>query len=104
MISIHLTLLPLLATVLGFSPNTRHLRTNAQNLHYQIFADSTKSTQTKPSWVPMELIELIAEEHHTSLKDFISHFVDGEAYTSCDDEGDELHECDFFGQYLGTLV
>jgi hypothetical protein len=49
----------------------------------------------------MELIELLASEQHLTAEEFVGQYVDGEAYTSCDDEGDGLHECDFFGQYLG---
>lgn len=37
------------------------------------------------------------------VEEFITQYVDGEVYTSCDDEGDELHECDFFGMYLGKF-
>ena len=33
--------------------------------------------------------------------EFIQHYADIEAYTSCDDEGDDFHECDFFKHYLG---
>jgi hypothetical protein len=49
----------------------------------------------------MELIELLASEQEMLTTEFVKAYVDGEAYTSCDDEGDGLHECDFFGQYLG---
>lgn len=55
----------------------------------------------------MELIEVLAEDlsaskgEEISAEEFVSTYADVEAYTSCDDEGDDLHECDFFGQYLG---
>mmetsp|Transcript_6989 Transcript_6989/g.14593 ORF Transcript_6989/g.14593 Transcript_6989/m.14593 type:complete len:351 (+) Transcript_6989:1-1053(+) len=54
-----------------------------------------------PAWVPMELVELAAEDSSIPLSEFVSRYADIEAYTSCDDDGDDLHECDFFGQYLG---
>ena len=41
----------------------------------------------------MELIELLASEQEMLTTEFVKAYVDGEAYTSCDDEGDGLHEC-----------
>jgi len=55
----------------------------------------------KPRWVPWELAELAAEDMQISQEEFVKTFADVEAYTSCDDEADDFHECDFFGQYLG---
>lgn len=49
----------------------------------------------------MELIEVAAEELNISQEDFIRSYADIEAYTSCDDEGDDFHECDFFKDYIG---
>ena len=64
--------------------------------------DNTRKVQTKPNWVPMELVELVAtEELQISPEEFIQNYADIEAYTSCDDEGDDFHECDFFKHYLG---
>ncbi|KAL3797970.1 hypothetical protein HJC23_013208 [Cyclotella cryptica] len=71
-------------------------------LFYQTFSPSQQpQLQHSPAWVPMELIELAAEDSDMALEEFVTTFADAEAYTSCDDEGDDLHECDFFGQYLG---
>jgi len=65
-------------------------------------ASSAKTTQQKqPQWVPMEIIELAAEDLQMPPSEFIQTYSDIEAYTSCDDDEDSLHECDFFGQYLG---
>lgn len=49
----------------------------------------------------MEIIELAAEDLQMPPSEFIQTYSDIEAYTSCDDDEDSLHECDFFGQYLG---
>ena len=49
----------------------------------------------------MEIIELAAADLQISPSQFIQTYSDIEAYTSCDDDEDSLHECDFFGQYLG---
>jgi len=49
----------------------------------------------------MEIIELAASDLHIPPSQFLTHYSDIEAYTSCDDDEDSLHECDFFGQYLG---
>jgi hypothetical protein len=51
----------------------------------------------------MELISILASEKSMDVEEFIIKNVDGEVYTSCDDDGDELHECDFFGMYLGKF-
>ena len=60
-----------------------------------------QTTTKKPNWVPMELVELASEDLQMSQEEFIQHYADIEAYTSCDDEGDDFHECDFFKHYLG---
>ena len=73
---------------------------SASSLHYTIASATTTTTQ-KPSWVPMEIIELAAEDLQIPPSQFIQTYSDIEAYTSCDDDEDPLHECDFFGQYLG---
>ncbi len=80
-------------------------------LHYVTSKGSLSTSCTKngvpnkaihaPAWVPMELIELASEDLSISPSEFVSRYADIEAYTSCDDDGDDLHECDFFGQYLG---
>ena len=49
----------------------------------------------------MELIELACEDAHMTREEFIRTYADIEAYTSCDDEGDDFHQCDFFDQFLG---
>jgi len=49
----------------------------------------------------MELVELASEDLHITHEEFISTYADIEAYTSCDDEGDDFHECDFMNSYLG---
>ena len=49
----------------------------------------------------MEIIELAASDLQIPSSQFLTHYSDIEAYTSCDDDQDSLHECDFFGQYLG---
>ena len=49
----------------------------------------------------MELVELASEDLQLTQEEFIHSHVDVEAYTSCDDEGDDFHECDYFQQYLG---
>jgi len=64
-------------------------------------SSSTTTAQQKPSWVPMEIVELAAEDLQIPPSQFIQTYSDIEAYTSCDDDEDPLHECDFFGQYLG---
>ena len=90
--------------------NPRHNQDSQTLLHYVTATDDAAGSAipdahpTIPSWVPMELIELAAEEQNLSPSSFISQYADVEAYTSCDDEGDDLHECDFFGQYLGEYL
>ncbi len=49
----------------------------------------------------MEIIELASSDLQISPSQFLQDYTNIEAYTSCDDDDDELHECDFFGQYLG---
>jgi hypothetical protein len=100
-----ISLLPLLLpTLYAFTPNHNSPRTTTK-LHYQTFDTNGGGASTaKPAWVPMELIEILASDCEIPLGEFVTRYVDGEAYTSCDDEGDELHECDFFGQYLGTCL
>lgn len=58
-------------------------------------------TVCAPEWIPMELAELAAEDLKVTTDWFVGRFVDKEAYTSCDDDEDDVHECDEFGQYLG---
>ena len=65
------------------------------------FDADDQTTKKKPNWVPMELVELASEDLQMSHEEFIQHYADIEAYTSCDDEGDDFHECDFFKHYLG---
>mmetsp|Transcript_34165 Transcript_34165/g.71930 ORF Transcript_34165/g.71930 Transcript_34165/m.71930 type:complete len:370 (-) Transcript_34165:286-1395(-) len=64
-------------------------------------ATKPTTTKTRPSWVPWELVELASEDLSMTQQDFVQTYADIEAYTSCDDEGDEFHECDFFNNYLG---
>mmetsp|Transcript_10629 Transcript_10629/g.15777 ORF Transcript_10629/g.15777 Transcript_10629/m.15777 type:complete len:339 (-) Transcript_10629:125-1141(-) len=92
----------------GFSYSKRKQQQciSSSLLHYTNNADSTTTatattTQKKPQWVPMEIIELAAEDLAIPPSQFIQTYSDIEAYTSCDDDEDALHECDFFGQYLG---
>ena len=49
----------------------------------------------------MELVEIASEDLQINSETFIQTYADIEAYTSCDDEGDDFHECDFFNNYLG---
>ena len=51
--------------------------------------------------MPYELIELASDDRNMPPSQFIKLHCDVEAYTSCDDDGDDFHECDFFGHYLG---
>eukprot|EP00571_Detonula_confervacea_P009416 CAMPEP_0172327102 /NCGR_PEP_ID=MMETSP1058-20130122/58632_1 /TAXON_ID=83371 /ORGANISM="Detonula confervacea, Strain CCMP 353" /LENGTH=305 /DNA_ID=CAMNT_0013044053 /DNA_START=383 /DNA_END=1301 /DNA_ORIENTATION=- len=60
-----------------------------------------KSSISIPHWVPMELVEIASEDLQINPKEFVQTYADIEAYTSCDDEGDDFHECDFFNNYLG---
>ncbi|KAL7481684.1 hypothetical protein ACHAW6_008765 [Cyclotella cf. meneghiniana] len=93
-------ILSALQAVRSFTPH----RTTPKltQLFYQTFSPSQQpQLHHSPDWVPMELVELAAEDSDMSLEEFVATFADAEAYTSCDDEGDDLHECDFFGQYLG---
>lgn len=95
-------ILSALQAVRSFTPH----RTTPKltQLFYQTFSPSQQpQLHHSPDWVPMELVELAAEDSDMSLEEFVATFADAEAYTSCDDEGDDLHECDFFGQYLGTF-
>jgi len=101
----------LLTACHAFAPSCskREARSRPRPLHFAI-SDSTTATATadnsnnvpiKPHWVPWELAELAAEDMRISREEFVRTFTDVEVYTSCDDEGDDFHECDFFGQYLG---
>mmetsp|Transcript_3612 Transcript_3612/g.10275 ORF Transcript_3612/g.10275 Transcript_3612/m.10275 type:complete len:351 (+) Transcript_3612:57-1109(+) len=51
-------------------------------------------------WITLETAQSVAHDMHISVEEFEYKYADVEAYTSCDDEGDELHECaiieDFF--------
>jgi len=88
----------------GFSYSKRKQQQciSSSLLHYTNNADTATTTaQQKPQWVPMEIIELAAEDLAIPPSQFIQTYSDIEAYTSCDDDEDALHECDFFGQYLG---
>jgi hypothetical protein len=96
----------LLPVIYAFTPS--HQSIPGSGLHYQTFPADTYSdngplTTLKPEWIPMELISILASEKSMDVEEFITQYVDGEVYTSCDDEGDELHECDFFGMYLGKF-
>lgn len=51
----------------------------------------------------MELVELAADDVHLTPEEFVRLHADVEAYTSCDDDGDDFHECDSLGHYLGPL-
>lgn len=83
-------LLLLLSSIHAFIPT--HYRNS--RLNYQTLPTDEASTNTiAPPWVPMELIEVLASEQAMLTKEFVKAYVDGEAYTSCDDEGDGLHEC-----------
>ena len=67
----------------------------------QIKPKQASIKQKPPRWVPYELIELASDDHDMSPSQFIKSHCDVEAYTSCDDDGDEFHECDFLRHYLG---
>lgn len=62
---------------------------------------TTANNKNKPQWVPMELVELLSDDLHIDPHQFAQSYADVEAYTSCDDDGDDFHECDFFDQFLG---
>ena len=47
------------------------------------------------------MAELAADDLRATAAEFARTRADAEAYTSCDDEGDAVHECDTFGDYLG---
>ena len=104
---LYLIILP--AIIGAFTPSRQwHINSG---LNYQTFPTDSQpdpanssNTALKPEWVPMELISILASETSMNVEDFISIYVDGEVYTSCDDEGDDLHECDFFGMYLGEYM
>eukprot|EP00579_Thalassiosira_antarctica_P002761 CAMPEP_0201876208 /NCGR_PEP_ID=MMETSP0902-20130614/7960_1 /ASSEMBLY_ACC=CAM_ASM_000551 /TAXON_ID=420261 /ORGANISM="Thalassiosira antarctica, Strain CCMP982" /LENGTH=320 /DNA_ID=CAMNT_0048403405 /DNA_START=31 /DNA_END=993 /DNA_ORIENTATION=+ len=70
------------------------------NSNTDAIADN-RPLQIKPNWVPWELVELAAADMQMTEEEFVETFADIEAYTSCDDEGDDFHECDFFKNYLG---
>mmetsp|Transcript_13637 Transcript_13637/g.29578 ORF Transcript_13637/g.29578 Transcript_13637/m.29578 type:complete len:340 (-) Transcript_13637:147-1166(-) len=95
------TLTPLLSCQ-AFTATTApsHHQQQHSSLSYQTVAVDILRSK-RPSWVPLELIELAAADAQSPLSNFILRHTDMEAFTSCDDESDELHECDFFGQYLG---
>ena len=108
-VCLYLIILP--AIIGAFTPSKQWHQWINSGLNYQTLpADSqpnpanSSNTALKPEWVPMELISILASEKSMNVEDFISIYVDGEVYTSCDDEGDDLHECDFFGMYLGEYM
>eukprot|EP01083_Nonionella_stella_P195853 721048_1 len=89
----------------SFAPSSKR-RTTCPPLSYTISNTNEVTTdhgkiQIKPNWVPVELAELAAEDLQMTNEDFVQIYADIEAYTSCDDEGDDFHECDFFNNYLG---
>jgi hypothetical protein len=49
----------------------------------------------------MELAELASEDARMTPSEYVRTHADVEAYTSCDDEGDDLHECDAMSSYMG---
>ena len=66
-----------------------------------VVPDALHMALKKPHWVPQELAELAADDAGVSPEEFVRTHADVEAYTSCDDEGDDFHECDFMSQFLG---
>ena len=55
----------------------------------------------RPRWIPMELAELASEDARMTPSEYVRTHADVEAYTSCDDDGDDLHECDAMSSYMG---
>ena len=52
-------------------------------------------------WITLETAQRVANDMlHISVEEFEFQFADVEAYTSCDDEGDGLHECDFIEDFF----
>jgi hypothetical protein len=66
-------------------------------------ADADWRHDIRPRWIPMELAELASEDLSMSFEEYARTHADAEAYTSCDDDGDDLHECDGLGSYLGPI-
>lgn len=87
------------------SSSTSSMRYTTTDIDHQQVESSTSQQpiQNKPKWIPMELVELVCEGEDLTLtpQQFIRTYADIEAYTGCDDEGDDFHECDFFEQFLG---
>ena len=61
---------------------------SSDRINRSVYSSSGQSS-AKPHWIPMELVELASEDLQLTQDEFIQSFVDVEAYTSCDDEGDD---------------
>ena len=51
-------------------------------------------------WITLETAQKCAHDMHMSVEEFEYKYADVEAYTSCDDEGDGLHECAFIEDFF----
>mmetsp|Transcript_36344 Transcript_36344/g.79534 ORF Transcript_36344/g.79534 Transcript_36344/m.79534 type:complete len:360 (+) Transcript_36344:70-1149(+) len=51
-------------------------------------------------WITFETAEKAARGMNISVQEFEYKYADVEAYTSCDDEGDGLHECDLIEDFF----
>lgn len=91
----------LISSCNSFTPSSRRKSSCSPLLYTVDSVTDGHNVQINPNWIPMELVELAAEDLHMTDEDFIETYADIEAYTSCDDDGDDFHECDFFKNYLG---
>lgn len=51
-------------------------------------------------WITLETAQKCANDMHMTVEEFEYNYADVEAYTSCDDEGDGLHECAFIEDFF----
>ena len=51
-------------------------------------------------WITLETAQKCASDMHMSVEEFEYMYADVEAFTSCDDEGDGLHECAFIEDFF----
>ena len=51
-------------------------------------------------WITFETAQRVAHDMHIPVEEFEYKYADVEAYTSCDDEGDGLHECAFIEDFF----
>lgn len=51
-------------------------------------------------WITFETAQRVAHDMHIPVEEFEYKYADVAAYTSCDDEGDGLHECAFIEDFF----